>query len=473
MEVKNLKTMKIRIKDYQFVSYAKDKLYKTKHFENILLILIHQDYKQNGKKMFKYLTNSSVMRAVISGNIGGKDKEKVEIVREFFKDNQLMKDLLSIGKTLKIHNLVETIKEIKKNYSSFFTKLKNGDTLAKPPKAKKLKKVNHFTLHTDSYKSFTLKKKNKIGINLSDKMRYIHVKHSALEKVVGYLDNIKNIGIHLSNGYVYLLIAYENQSPKVNEKLKYKAASIDIGINVLATLYIEDQDSPSLLIDGTPYKSYNSNFNRFMAKINEEIMTVKTENRMNYLSKYRSFLYEKRNNFFFSEFHKISKRILEYCQKQGVTHLIISKNLAELKNNGEIKLHKKTKQNFIQIPFMQLLKDLIDKAPKYGIIVENVNEAYTSKTSSLSSDIKQIQTLSQTQKPTTNDYKGSRVERGLFKDKVKNMVLHADVNGSRNICYLGFKGNKIPNICLKKICNPFKIKCDREFVGFLTNNKVG
>jgi IS605 OrfB family transposase len=465
--------MKIRVKDYNFVSFAKDKLYKTKHFENILLILIHQDYKQNNKNMFNYLTNSSVMRAVITGNTGGKDAEKVKTVREFYNKNELMKELISIGKSLKIHNVVETIKEIKKNYKSYFTKIKSGDTLAKPPRPKKLKKVNHFTLHTDSYKSFTLKKKNKIGINLSNKMKYIHVKHSALEKVVGYLDNIKNIGIHLSNGNVYLLITYENESLKINENLKYKAASIDIGINVLATLYIEDELSPSLLIDGTPYKSYNSKFNRFMSKLNEDISTIKNDNRKGYLSKYRTFLYEKRNNFFFSEFHKISKRILEYCQKQGVTHLIISSNLAQLKNNGENKLHKKTKQNFIQIPFMQLLKNLIDKAPKYGIIVDDVDEAYTSKTSSISEDIKLIQTLSKTKKLTTNDFNGNRVERGLFNDKVENLVIHADVNGSRNICFLGFKAKKLPNICMKKLCNPFKLKSDREFVEFLTNNQVG
>jgi hypothetical protein len=58
--------VKIRVKDANFLSYAKEKLYATKHFENILLILLHQDFKQHNKKMFKYLTNPEAMRAVIA-----------------------------------------------------------------------------------------------------------------------------------------------------------------------------------------------------------------------------------------------------------------------------------------------------------------------------------------------------------------------------------------------------------------------
>jgi len=466
-----LKTVKIRIKDANFLSYAKEKLYATKHFENILLILLHQDFKQHNKKMFKYLTNPEAMRAVIAGNEGGKAKDQANIIREEFQNNQLMNDLIKVGQTLKVHNLVQTIKEVKKNYKSFFTKLKQGDTKAKPPKPKKLSKTNHFTLHTDSYKSFTVKKKNKIGINLANKMRYTCVNHTALEKIVGDLSNINNIAVHLSNRYVYLLIAYENVLPKIHEKLAYKAASIDLGINILATLYTEDEESPSLLIDGTPYKTYNANFNRHMAKINEEITSLKDEKRKMYLSKYRSFLYEKRNNYFFSEFHKLSKRILENCQKQGVTHLIVSSNLSELKTNGKTKLRKQTKQSFIQIPFIQLLKNIQDKAAKYGIVVTDVNEAYTSKTSSISADIKQIQNLSQVgQKLATNEYKGTRVERGLFKDTVKNIAIHADINGSRNTCYVGIWSPRLFTIPLVKLCNPIKLKSDHEFTSFLVNS---
>lgn len=52
--------MKIRVKDDEFVSYAKDKLYKTKYFENMLLLLIHRDFKQKEKKFCHLYFLSSI-----------------------------------------------------------------------------------------------------------------------------------------------------------------------------------------------------------------------------------------------------------------------------------------------------------------------------------------------------------------------------------------------------------------------------
>lgn len=454
--------------------YLKEKIFSTRHFENILLLLIDQDYKQQNKKFFSLLTNGKVMRAIITGNEGGKEKSKVDIVRQNYANNQLMNDLIKVGKTLKIHNLVETIKHVKGQYKGFFTKLKQGDTKAKPPKPKKLSKVNEYTVKMDSYKSFSLKKHNEIGLNLSDKMRYTHVSHEKIIDIEGNLSNVNSIDINYSNGNVYMLISYEKELNPINENLTFKSSGLDIGINNLVTLYIEDKESPSVIIDGTRYKTYNANFNRFMAKLNSSIHVLSDEGRKKYLSKFRSFLYEKRNNFFFSEFHKLSARILEYLQLQKVTHLVISRNLAELKYNGKVQLRQSVKQSFIQIPFMLLLDQLTDKAPKYNITIEEVNEAYTSKTSSISANINDIQklALSQEQKLSTNDFKGSRVQRGMFKDKVVNKIINADINGARNICYLSKTFKEKIEIGWHKLCNPIKLKSDNDFCSFLQNSAV-
>lgn len=58
-------------------------------------------------------------------------------MKDYYKNNQLMKELISVGKELRVHNLVEQIKDIKKNYNSFYIKVKNGDKDAKLPKPKK------------------------------------------------------------------------------------------------------------------------------------------------------------------------------------------------------------------------------------------------------------------------------------------------------------------------------------------------
>ena len=104
-----------------------------------------------------------------------------------------MNDLKEVSKDLKIHNLVEQIKDIKKNYKSFFTKLKKGDTKAKPPKPKKLKNANKITIFTDGYKAHSFVKRNKIGINVNRKMKFTYCLHEPILKVVGSFKNVRNI----------------------------------------------------------------------------------------------------------------------------------------------------------------------------------------------------------------------------------------------------------------------------------------
>lgn len=87
----------------------------------------------------------------------------------------------------------------------------------------------------------------------------------------------------------------------------------------------------------------------------------------------------------------MAKRVVEYLHLHGITDLFISKNLAELKNNGECNLNKSTKQNFIQIPFIKLLQNIEYKAQEYGINVHYIDEKYTSKASCISDDVKSIQ----------------------------------------------------------------------------------
>lgn len=457
--------MKIRIRDRRFIRYAKEKLFTTKHIENMLLILIHLDRKETGGSHFKLLTSADVMRAFLLNNEGGKVKEKVSILQKHYQNNELVKNLKEAVKSVKIHNIVETIKEIKKNYDSFFTKIKNGDKKANPPKPKRLKKVTSFTLHTDSHKSFTFYKgkkrlKNKIGLNLNDKMVYTHVRHDAIEKVTGSVDLVRNIRIHYNNGTVYLEVIYAKESvSKMKESLKEKVAGLDVGVNILAALWIEDELTPSLLLDGSPLKNYNATYNRFRAKLSETIDRLPDVNRKERLFVFRRFLTEKRKHYFFTLFHQYSKRILEYCCLNGVTKLVISRNLADLKYNGECETLKKTKQSFIQIPFLEFLTQLEQKASQFGIEIEFVNEAYTSKTSSLSKDVLSIQEKAKKERTlSTNDFGGGRVKRGLFKDKKQNVYLHADCNGARNIAFLG--GAKRKFISLTKYRNPLKFKSD-------------
>jgi len=62
-----MKTIKIRIKDNKVKPYIVEKVYEYRHFENMYIILLHQDYNQNLND-FKVLTDYKVMRAVLTDN---------------------------------------------------------------------------------------------------------------------------------------------------------------------------------------------------------------------------------------------------------------------------------------------------------------------------------------------------------------------------------------------------------------------
>ena len=55
-----------------------------------------------------------------------------------------------------------------------------------------------------------------------------------------------------------------------------------------------------------------------------------------------------------------------------------------------------------------------------------------------------------------------RLYRTGTRDTVLKKVIHADVNGAKNI--LEVATNKKESYTLKQMCNPIKIKSDREFL---------
>jgi len=159
-----------------------------------------------------------------------------------------------------------------------------------------------------------------------------------------------------------------------------------------------------------------------------------------------------------------------------VTHLMISKNLSFTKQTGEIQQRKKTKQNFYQIPFGKLLNLIEDKSITFNIDVKDIDEAYTSKTSCLSSNVVDIQALSKAQKVTPTDLNGNRgvkQKRGLFRDSLLNKLLNSDLNGAANHIKLGFPDTDLSvyRNHLYKVCNPIKIKSTSEFDKLLNDLK--
>lgn len=463
---KNLRSFSIRVISDYHKRKLRSAVYDYRQFENLFLLFLNENEDD-----FKIKSDYNILRSMLYDIECDDEKtERKEIFSQKYSNNKWFLEMKVQCEKLKMHNVVMLIRRVKCQYSTFFTNIKKG-VKASVPKPKKLSKMSSYSIVLDT-NAWSFKKKNVIGININEKMFYIKINKDEIKKITSSLDNIQNVTISFSNKEVYLNITYHNTKSKNIQLKEEKFAGIDIGVKNTATCFVNDEETKSLICDGKQFIQYNNDFNRFLAMLNGTISECATEwvekNGIKYPTKYnqqgykkrrfRTFLYEKRNRFFFSEFHKLSRRIIDFLKISNVTHLIISYNLASLKYNGECDLDKAA-QSFIQIPVIKLLKYIECKCAENGIVVDIINEANTSKNSCLSDDVNH---------PKTNGLNGVRVKRGLFKDRFYNIIFNADINGAVNHIKKFTKENFDWLIHFKfKLCNPVKISCDADFNSYL------
>lgn len=492
-----MKTFEIRVTNTKDQKFLKNYIYKYRHWQNILTILAINLFKSNNSD-YKHFLDYAIVRACIRNTKGDKKKEDtIAYIKEKYKDNKLYKELIEIGQELKTHNLVEIVKRLKKDFSNYFKALKDyknnpSKNLPQLPKAKKLSQLINYSIPLDSYCSISFKKKNYVGINLSKKMRYFYIGKTNDIDIFKRSD-IKSVQIKFQNNQIYLQFTYKpiNSKSSILNYQSTKYAGVDIGLNNIISLFIDDKTTPSLIVDGAKYKYYNYRYNKLVSKLNTSISKeviefkktkigtkypIKWSKRGNYLKRFKTYITQKRNEYFKNSFHKLSKKIVEYLQLHNVTHLVISSSLAELKNSGNCNLRKSVKQHFIQIPFIQLLKYIEEKAKDVNIKVIRVDETYTSKISSISEDVFDVQEYSngksREESSCTNKskYNGKRTKRGLFKDRVINKIFNADLNGAVNHIKLAInKSFQWLKDNLFKLCNPIKMKSAGELHNLLCN----
>ena len=202
------------------------------------------------------------------------------------------------------------------------------------------------------------------------------------------------------------------------EDLRYDTvASIDIGVNNLAAITTNQVYIGHILINGRPLKSINQYYNKTKAKLQSKLQSKLPKKQKS--SKRIRLLSDKRNNKIQDYIHKASRYIVNWLIENKIGTLVIGKN-KEWKQ--EINIGSKNNQSFTMIPHARFIDLIAYKFEAIGGIVKLVNEAYTSKCSSLDLEpiCKQI------------EYKGKRVKRGLFKSS-KGVIINADINGSLNI----------------------------------------
>lgn len=296
-----------------------------------------------------------------------------------------------------IRGYIKAIKEWSKNKGKF-----NGK-----PKLPKYKKLNKnqlvYTNQSCQIKDgvLVLAKNIKIRIPQWDKYK------ERLNRFQQVQVNPKQYG-KFSVNIIYL--ADDIMVGNANER---KYASIDLGIDNLATMIVED--CKPIIYNGKQVKASNQFFNKEYARLKSQLNAKKKQ----YTSKRISRMYSKRNNVLNDVFHKMSRHIVRILVSNGITDIVVGYNKGW---KDSIHLGHKNNQTFVQIPYLKLIEYLEYKCEMCGIRMITNEEAYTSKCDSLvMEDIGKHDT-----------YLGKRIKRGLFQSS-SGKLLNADINGALNI----------------------------------------
>ena len=463
-----METLDIKITHQKTRNKLIDVLLTYNKFENMLITLIHENYnlykEDKAKKDFDFLTSPEhIINALYNS-------KKFRHLKHFKNNGQkLWKDLKEIAKKLNPNNLTYVIKRVKDNLSLYETLEKYSIDPNDPSQ------INGYSVELDKEASLSLTRleENLIGIRLSNGLVYINMNKEQIKKLTG-INKLHSARVVYNNGDLYLQISYLKELKKTekdeikheikNKHIKY--AGIDIGERNLMAVFIDDETTPSLLVDGRPYKQYDETINQIIEHLNElkskEVLecetsktkcSVKSIDKSQNIDKLINFLHTNRNKFFNDQFCKMAKFVVEYLHIYGVTDLFISKNLAN---------HK-----FTQIELMKLIEAIKHNAQKYEIKVHYVDESFTSKVSCISGNIKKVQERHK----LTNASNGKR-GKNTFYDTVINERFNADLNAAVNHIIVGTgKSFKWLKDNLSKLKDPIKIKSEDEFYELLEKLK--
>lgn len=304
----------------------------------------------------------------------------------------------------KVSNTV--LKKIGNNISSFWSLIKKSDYNKKVRLPKYLHKTDGRFIVEFNKQTFS---------NKRDENNNLIICKSSLDlRIPTRVETPQQVRIIPKVGCYEIEVIYEikENKPKQNQRV----ASIDLGLNNLATVVTNDGNNP-ILISGKKIKSINQYYNKMTSKqeslLPNNIFTSKSLDR----------LWLKRNSKISYEIHKVTKFLANYFDERDVSKVIIGYNSGW--KNG-INLGKRTNQNFVNIPYTKFINQLTYKCQILGITVITREESYTSKASFL--DYDEIPNYKDETKPK---FSGRRIKRGLYKSTTRK--INADVNGAYNI----------------------------------------
>ena len=186
------------------------------------------------------------------------------------------------------------------------------------------------------------------------------------------------------------------------------SAGIDLGVNNLMAVYVENGES--FLVNGRPLKAIDFYFRKVIADYQSQLNKSGAKN-----SRKLKALHQKAKLQAKHYINTAVRQTVERLYHLGVSRIVVGYPKGISRNSD-----KGARQNFLLSHvwrFNTVIQRLREVAGEYGILVEVVDEAFTSKTCPVCG------------KP----HYGARFVRGLFKCPVTGLVFNADLVGAFNI----------------------------------------
>lgn len=224
-------------------------------------------------------------------------------------------------------------------------------------------------------------------------------------------DMVQSVDLQVdTHNVVTLTLIYNEKEPKKISNTHNVIAGLDLGLSQLATITFNDFYQP-ISYSGKPILELSHNYARCLAK-------ATYNNNVGLSHK----LWSNRRRKMDHLMHIYSSQIVRDLLDRRVCKLIIGYNEGW---KHEVNLGRRVNQKFYAIPHLDFINKLAYKLESVGILVERVEESYTSKSSFMDNDLL----------PVYGDrsvrFSGKRVQRGMYRHS--GGYIHADVNGSYNI----------------------------------------
>ncbi len=321
-----------------------------------------------------------------------------------YKENYHITSKQDVYKLLPAKVSCQTIKLVDHNFNSFFGLIKTSPSVARIPNY--LDKLSGRYLTKFPKQSIELRNFKKNGTLKLSKTNIL------IKTKLTDWNSIKEVRVVPRKNHYVIEVVYEKQEKVSTGNI---IASLDPGLNNLATVAFDDKRLTPFIINGRPLKSINQFYNKKRTKIQSKLekeLNKKTSKKLEKLT-------YKRNQKINDYMHKSSRALVNQLAKNNVETLVIGKNTGQ---KQDINIGKVNNQNFVQAPIFRFLDMVAYKARLEGINVIWQEESYTSKCSFFDKE-----------KICKHDsYVGKRVKRGLFKTKEGKLV-NADLNGALNI----------------------------------------